>query len=173
MAASNPLRKLVERVNHYPAWLGNRIITWVFCHKVKLAGTTGLQILGTDGKSVTFRQKNYKKAQNHIGSVHAAAMALLAESATGFIVGINLPGDKLPLIKSMNIRYLTRARGDMTAVAHLTDEQLQQMQSQDKGEVTVAVKVTGATEEASSLNEGVAKNLFHTNRDIVKDEQID
>ncbi|GAB3013510.1 DUF4442 domain-containing protein [Bowmanella dokdonensis] len=145
MAASNPLRKLVDRVNGYPVWLRNWIITRVFCHKVKLAGTAGLQILGTDGKSVTFRQKNHKKVQNHIGSVHAAAMALLAESATGFILGINLPGDKLPLIKSMNIRYLTRAQGDMTAVAYLTDEQIARMQSQDKGDVIVAVKVTDAT----------------------------
>jgi acyl-coenzyme A thioesterase PaaI-like protein len=145
MPASNPLRKLADKANTYPAWLGNRLLTWVFCHKVKLAGTTGLEILGTDGTSVTFRQKNRRKAQNHIGSVHAAAMALLAESATGFIVGINLPGDKLPLIKSMQLRYLSRAQGDMTATASLTPEQIQLMQREEKGEVNVTVKVTDAT----------------------------
>lgn len=89
-------------------------------------------------------KKNYKKAQNHIGSVHAAAMALLAESSTGFVVGVNLPGDKLPLIKEMNFKYVKRAQGDMHAVAHLTDEQIALMQTQEKGEVTVAVKVTDA-----------------------------
>lgn len=145
MSANNPLRKFVDKVSRYPAWLGNRLMTWVFCHKVKLAGTTGLEILGTDGSSVTFRQKNRRKAQNHIGSVHAAAMALLAESATGFIVGINLPGNKLPLIKSMRLRYLSRAQGDMTATASLTAEQIELMQREDKGEVNVAVKVTDAT----------------------------
>ena len=48
-------------------------------------------------------------------------MALLAESCTGFIVGINLPGDKLPLIKRMELNYVKRATGDMTAVARLTE----------------------------------------------------
>lgn len=145
MPAINPLRKFVDKANQYPAWLGNWLITRVFCHKVKLAGTTGLEILGTDGASVTFRQKNRRKAQNHIGSVHAAAMALLAESASGFIVGINLPGDKLPLIKSMKLNYLTRAQGDMTAIASLSAEQIEIMQHNDKGEVNVKVKVTDAT----------------------------
>ena len=69
-------------------------------------------------------------------------MALLAESATGFIVGVNLPGDKLPLIKSMNLQYVKRAQGDMQAEAMLTDEQIALMHSQEKGEVMVAVKVT-------------------------------
>jgi acyl-coenzyme A thioesterase PaaI-like protein len=120
-------------------------MTQMFRYKVKLAGTTGIEVLHTDGKSVTYRQKNKRKAQNHIGSVHAAAMALLAESCTGFIVGINLPGDKLPLIKTMNLNYVKRASGDMIAVASLTDEQIALMQTQEKGEVNVAVKVTDAT----------------------------
>jgi acyl-coenzyme A thioesterase PaaI-like protein len=120
-------------------------MTWVFRYKVKLAGTTGIEVLQTDGKTATYRQKNKRKAQNHIGSVHAAAMALLAESCTGFIVGINLPGDKLPLIKRMDLNYVKRATGDMTAVASLTDEQIALMQTAEKGEVNVKVNVTDAT----------------------------
>jgi acyl-coenzyme A thioesterase PaaI-like protein len=144
MSTSNPLRSFVNKVNHYPSWLSSFLITQMFRFKVKLAGTTGIEVLCTDGKSVTYRQKNRRKAQNHIGSVHAAAMALLAESSTGFIVGINLPGDKLPLIKSMHLNYVKRATGDLTAVASLTDEQIALMQTLPKGEVNVAVKVTDA-----------------------------
>lgn len=120
-------------------------MTWVFRYKVKLAGTTGIEVLYTNGKTATYRQKNRRKAQNHIGSVHAAAMALLAESCTGFIVGINLPGDKLPLIKQMDLHYVKRATGDMTAVASLTDEQISLMQTAEKGEVNVKIQVTDAT----------------------------
>lgn len=141
---NNPLRKFAEKANSYPAWLSQKLLTWAFRSQVKLSKTASLDILGTDFKSVTFRQKNYKKVQNHIGSVHAAAMALLAESATGFIVGVNLPGDKLPLIKNMNLSYVKRAQGDMLAVASLTDEQILKMQTEEKGEVTVQVKVTDA-----------------------------
>lgn len=142
---SNPLREFVVKVNQYPQWLSKRLLTWMFRFKVKLTGTVGLEILHTDLQQVTFRQRNLRKVQNHIGSVHAAGMALLAESATGFIVGVNLPGDKLPLIKSMNLRYVKRATGDMQATASLTSEQLELMQSEDKGEVLVKVVVTDAT----------------------------
>ncbi|WP_100642731.1 DUF4442 domain-containing protein [Alteromonas facilis] len=144
MAAVNPLRNFVLKVNQYPTWLSSRLMTWMFRFKVKLTGTVGIEILETDLKRVVFRQKNRKKVQNHIGSVHAAGMALLAESATGFIVGTNLPGDKLPLIKNMNLSYVKRATGDMQAVAELTDEQIQQLKTEDKGEVTVKVMVTDA-----------------------------
>ena len=145
MSSSNPLRQFVNKVNQYPGWLSSFLMTKMFRYKVKLAGTTGIEVLYTDGKTVTYRQKNRRKAQNHIGSVHAAAMALLAESCTGFIVGINLPGDKLPLIKTMKLNYVKRASGDMTAVASLTDEQIALMQTQEKGEVNVTVKVTDET----------------------------
>ena len=117
-------------------------MTQMFRYKVKLAGTTGIEVLHTDGKTVTFRQKNKRKAQNHIGSVHGAAMALLAESCTGFIVGINLPGDKLPLIKRMDLNYIKRATGNIRALASLTDEQIALMQREPKGEVNVAVRLT-------------------------------
>lgn len=147
MSANNPLRRFVDKVNQYPQWLSSRLLTMMFRSKVKLAGTCKVEILHTDGKSVTFRQRNIKRAQNHINGIHAAAMTLLAESATGFITGINLPGDKLPLVKKMDVRFVRRAVGDMTAVAHLTDEQIAMMQQQEKGEVTVAVNVTDSSGE--------------------------
>ncbi len=143
-ATTNPLRRFAYKMLKYPPWLGMRLITLLFRYKVKFVGTAGLKIQQTDLKSVTFFQKNRKKVQNHIGSVHAAAMALMAESATGFVVGLNLPAGKLPLIKSMNLKYVKRAAGDMQAVAWLTDEQIQKMQNEPKGDVVVSVKVTDA-----------------------------
>ena len=142
MAASNPLRKFVNRVNQYPQWLSSRLLTWMFRSKVKLAGTAKIDIIHTDGSSVTFRQRNIKKVQNHIGGVHAAGMVLLAESATGFICGINLPGDKLPLVKSIETRFVRRSVGDMHATASLTEAQIASMKSDEKGSTTVTVVVT-------------------------------
>lgn len=145
MSVNNPLRKFVDKAMQYPAWLGPRLITWVFRWKVKLAGTVALDILETDGKRAVFRQKNKRKAQNHIGTVHAAAMALLAESATGFIVGINLPSNKLPLLKTMNLKYVKRSTGVITAVASLTDEQINKLMTEPKGDIEVKVQVTDET----------------------------
>lgn len=142
MAKINPLRRFTEKMLKYPPWLGMRLITFMFRFKVKFVGTAGLKIRDTDLTRVTFVQKNRKKVQNHIGSIHAAAMALMAESATGFVVGLNLPSNKLPLIKSMHLKYVKRATGEMQAVAWLTPEQIEHMQSQPKGDIMVNVTVT-------------------------------
>lgn len=142
MAIVNPLRTFADSAMKKPLWLRFKLLTWMFRYKVKLVGTCKIDIKETDMKSVTFFVKNRKKVQNHIGSVHAATMALIAESATGFVVGVNLPGDKLPLIKSMHLKYVKRAYGDMQAVATLTDEQIETLQTEPKGDFLVAVKVT-------------------------------
>jgi len=142
MFVANPLRTLADNVLKKPLWLRFKILTWVFRYKVKLVGTCKVEIIDTDLKSVTFFVKNRKKVQNHIGSVHAATMALIAESATGFVVGVNLPGDKLPLIKSMHLKYIKRAYGDMQAVATLTDEQIHILKNEPKGDFVVDVRVT-------------------------------
>lgn len=145
MSIVNPLRTFADKAMQKPIWLRFKILTWMFRYKVKLVGTCKIDIKETDMKSVTFFVKNRTKVQNHIGSVHAATMALIAESATGFVVGVNLPGDKLPLIKSMNLKYVKRAYGDMQAVARLTDEQIHTLQTQAKGDFLVDVKVTDAS----------------------------
>ena len=69
-------------------------------------------------------------------------MALLAESATGSVFGMHVPDTHIPLIKSMKIEYKRRAQGDLKAIASLTTEQIQSIETLDKGEVTVAVDVT-------------------------------
>ena len=151
MPKPNPLRKFAEKALTYPNWISLRLITWMFRYKVKLVGTTKLSITQTDLKSVTFEVKNKKRVQNHIGQIHAATMALLAESATGFVVGLNLPGGRLPLIKSMELKYVKLSIGDMKAVAWVTDEQIEQMKTQDKGDILVSVTITDETGEEPVL----------------------
>jgi len=79
--------------------------------------------------------------------VHAAAMALLAETATGFVVGVNLSDDKLPLIKSLHVDFKRRTVGDMRAVASLSEEQVAMIRSNPKGELLVPVTVTDESGE--------------------------
>jgi len=42
----------------------------------------------------------------------------------------------------MHLDYVKRATGDLTAVASLTPEQIQQIHQQEKGEVTIEVRIT-------------------------------
>ncbi len=107
-----------------------------------MVGAAGLSFEELSAERVVVSIRSRRNVQNHIAGVHAAAMALLAETATGFCVGMSVPDDKLPLIKSMHVDYQRRAQGGLRAVAQLTAEQREQILTLEKGEVRVAVTVT-------------------------------
>ena len=88
------------------------------------------------------RLANEHRVRNHIGSVHASAMNLLAETATGMVVGMNVRDDCIPLAKQLSMAFKKRATGGLKAVATLSAEQRAAMQASDKGEVQVTVTVT-------------------------------
>ncbi|MFN3617331.1 MAG: DUF4442 domain-containing protein [Aquabacterium sp.] len=137
----NQLARTVAKLQGLPM-IGAWATSFALGRVVPYVGTSGLRYEVLSPERVVVRIRNQRKVQNHIKGVHAAAMALLAETATGFCVGMNLPDDKLPLIKTMKIDYVRRSQGDMVADARLRPEQIQQILSQDKGEVTVPVTIT-------------------------------
>lgn len=138
----NQLTRSVAKFQGLPGNLKPWLTSFVLGNVVPMVGTAKLRFEEIGSERVVVTIRNQRKVQNHIKGVHAAAMALLAETATGFCVGMNVPDDKLPLIKTMKVDYLKRAVGDMKAVAQLRPEQVQQILTQDKGEVTVPVVIT-------------------------------
>ncbi|MFC4159931.1 DUF4442 domain-containing protein [Chitinimonas lacunae] len=138
----NTMTRVVAKFDQLPAFMRRWARSKAFGSKVKFAGTAKIDFEEVSSERVVVSIRNRGPVQNHIKGVHAAAMALLAETATGFAVGMNLPDDKLPLIKTMKVDYLRRAQGDLKAVAQLRPEQIAEVRSLDKGEVLVPVTVT-------------------------------
>ena len=91
--------------------------------------------------------KNRKKIQNHIGGIHAIAAAMLAESTTGIVFGMNVQDNCLPLLKSMKIEYQRRMQGNLYASSQLTDEQCQLIAQQEKGSIMIPVEITDESGE--------------------------
>ena len=147
MSFSNNLNRIVAKTAFLPAALRTTLISRIFGQVVPLVGTAGLRYEELTPERVVVSIRNRRPVQNHIKGVHAAAMALVAETATGFAVGMNLPDDKLPLIKTLKVDYLKRTRGDMRAVASLTPDQVQLIRTTPKGEVLVPVVVTDESGE--------------------------
>lgn len=147
MAQASLLNIAVTRINHLPRPLRRPLITSIFGFAVRFAGTGGVRFERLDELCAVVHMRNRRKVRNHIGGIHAAAMALLAESATGAVFGLNLPAGKLPLLKAMHIDYLRRAHGDLRAEASLAVEQRILMQNEERGDVTVAVRVTDSNGE--------------------------
>ncbi|HYW56808.1 MAG TPA: DUF4442 domain-containing protein [Polaromonas sp.] len=138
----NRLERQLERLSEVPAFARPWFRSVVLRRAVPFTGTAGLDFLQMTRHQVEIGIKNGKKVQNHIGGVHASAMNLLAETATGMVVGMNVRDDCIPLAKELKMAFKKRATGSLRAVATLSDEQRAAMQATDKGEVNVAVTVT-------------------------------
>lgn len=138
----NALASLVDKINAKPKWYRYRLLNFLLGSTIKFVGTAGVkcQLLSQD-KSV-WVLRNKKKVRNHIKGIHAAAMGLLAETATGMLVGMNVPDTSTPVIKSMKVNYKKRVKGDLTATATLSSSQIEQIIEQDKGEMMIPVTVT-------------------------------
>ena len=138
----NRLERQLERLDEVPAFARTWFRSVILRRAVPFTGTAGLRFIEMSQERTEVAIRNVKKVQNHIEGVHASAMNLLAETATGMVVGMNVRDDCIPLAKHMSMAFKKRATGSLRAVATLSDEQRAAMQASDKGEVTVSVVVT-------------------------------
>ena len=138
----NRLERQLERLAEVPAFARPWFRSIVMRRAVPFAGTAGLDFLQMGRARVEVGLRNEKRVQNHIGGIHASAMNLLAETATGMVVGMNVRDDCIPLAREMKMVFVNRATGSMRAVATLTAEQQASMRGSDKGEVNVRVSLT-------------------------------
>ena len=142
MSDMNQMSSVVNKINMLPEFLRSKALTTLFAKMVKFTGTTGSVVEELTANRAVISLKNKKRVQNHIGSVHAVASIVIGESATGYLIGMNVPDSSVPVIKTIKADYVKRAAGDMKAIAHLTDEQVKQIRTEEKGETTVKVTIT-------------------------------
>ncbi|MGP9636999.1 DUF4442 domain-containing protein [Psychrobacter sp. AOP3-A1-26] len=135
---SNQFTKLLSVTKYLPAGARSSILSKAFGKVVPYVGTTGVYYETVEPNQVVVSLNNTKAVQNHIGSVHAVAITLLAETATGFILGLNLPSDRVLLIKSYSVNfYRPIKKGQIAAVSSLTDEQRLDILNTPKGEMVI------------------------------------
>lgn len=142
MAFSNRLTKTIKKINMLPKSIRGWVLNKVVGSAVKMVGYLKLNIQTMTQEQVIVSVENKKPVQNHIGGVHACCTALLAETATGLVVGMNVPDSSLNLLKTMQVSYLKRSTGGVKAVAYLSEEQQRSIQTEAKGELLVPVDVT-------------------------------
>lgn len=142
MSQLNKLSRIVGAMNRLPAFARKRALSTFFGQMVPFTGTTGIRVEVLEPGRCIISLANKRRVQNHIGSVHAVASLLIAESATGFLVGLNLPDSRVPVIKTINGEFVKRAaKGEMRVVAHLSPEQVELIRTSEKGETPVSVEL--------------------------------
>lgn len=141
MSQANKLSRIVNKINLLPSPARVRALSMFFGRMVPFTGTAGIRIEELTGQRCVISLVNRRRVRNHIGGVHAVASLLIAESATGFMVGMNVPDDRVPVIKTVKAEFVKRASGDMRVVASLNDEQVRLIRETEKGETSVPVEI--------------------------------
>jgi hypothetical protein len=87
----NRLTRLIARFDAVPASIRPYLLSKMFGWKVPFVGTAGIAFDELVPGRARLTLSNRRRVRNHLGGVHAAAMTLLAEAASGFVLGLSLP----------------------------------------------------------------------------------
>lgn len=153
MEYNNRLNRNLKKLESVPGFLRARFRNRTIGKVVPFVGTAGLEFEKMTCDEVIVNIPNKKKVQNHIAQIHAAASVLLAETASGMVLGMNIPDDKLPLMKNLGAKFIKRSQGAQKAIATLSPEQIKSIREVEKGEVNIAVKLVDSTGEEVVLTE--------------------
>ena len=92
---------------------------------VPFAHRAGLEVVHSEPGHAVVRIPNHRDNQNHVGSVHAAALVLVGETAGGLaLLGHPRLKGLLLLAKGLQIRYRRPALAACNAHARVTEEQI-------------------------------------------------
>lgn len=148
MAVDNRFTRIVQRYGWLPPSLRRPLISWAIGRTIRFVGTAGVAVEALTPTRVTARLANRRRVQNHLGGLHAAAMALLAETVTGLVVALNVPGESVPVLRTMEVTFHRRAGGTLTGEATLAAEEAARIQASPIGKIDVPVRVIDASDHA-------------------------
>jgi len=156
MSTPNPFVQIAERYDAVPPRLRRPLVTNAVGEVIPFVDTAGCFIEAYTPRRVAVRLDNEERLQNHLGGLHAAALGLLAETASGLVVALNVPDGSSPLLRTMDISFDEFARDAVRAEATLTDEEGTQIQSRPLGQIEVDVALT-APHDDETLVSGTLK----------------
>lgn len=108
----NVIRDLWDRLDGYPG--GHRLFSRLIGRAAPYSGTIRSHVheLRTGYARLTMRDR--PGLRNHLQSVHAIALANLAEFTGNLALAYSMPDDARFIVAGMNLDYLKKARGTLT-----------------------------------------------------------
>lgn len=136
----NHIRDAWDRVQGLPA--GKRLFSRGIGKVAPYTGSIDGQIVELSSGYSRVLLKDSRRVRNHLRSVHAIALANLAELCGNIALAYSLPDDARFIVAGMSMDYLKKARGTITAECHCPIPE-----SADKQEYEVPVIMSDASGE--------------------------
>ncbi len=111
------------------------------------SGTIGARVADLAPGRARLELRDHKAVRNHLDSVHAIALANLAEMASGVAMLAGLPQGMRGILTGIEVSYLKKARGTLTALAEVDPPE-------DGYEGPLVLPVSIRNEEGEVVTEG-------------------
>jgi uncharacterized protein (TIGR00369 family) len=109
---SNPVRSSWDRLSRLPG--GARLFSLLVGRAAPYTGSIGARVVSLErGRSVVV-MRDHHRLRNHLRSVHAIALANLAELTGNVALAYAMPDGARFIVAGMTITYLKKARGTIT-----------------------------------------------------------
>lgn len=111
--APESMKAVWEKVRGLPK--GGRIMGSLLGRLAPYTGTIHPEVLVLEVGHAKIRIEDQRRLRNHLGSIHAMALANLGELATGGAFNYSLPPDARAILISYAMDYVKKARGPIVA----------------------------------------------------------
>lgn len=128
-APSKLLKTSWNTMRHVPG--GKRAFSRMVGRMAPYTGTVGAEVTELRPGFARGELQDRRAVRNHLGSVHAIALANFGEMISGVAMIYSLPTDMRAILTGLHVEYLKKARGLLTATCEVdvpTDRTRQELE---------------------------------------------